>query len=96
MIWPSDQYRVNTNAAPGRIYAVNGWPAEALAVGESVYVTYEAGVDSPDDLNPALTSAVLSIFGAWYENREASVVQPGVIDAKIKFILESLLRFRRV
>ena len=65
------------------------WPVTAIGLG-SVRLTYVAGYD-PAQLPPELTQAAILLFGHYYANREAALVDSRAAAVEIPLGVEALL-----
>jgi len=99
--WSSDEYQVDTNNEPARIYPAYGytWPSARDEAG-AVRIQFVAGyADDTDDsdfdkIPKELLHAIYLLVGHWYENREATLV--GSISKEIEFSVMSLINAVKV
>ena len=96
VIDPAD-YVVDTFSEPGRIWLADGvgWPSAALRPGMSVRVQYVAGHTNIVDVSDDIRSVILLVLGDLYENRERTVMQPGLTTAKLDAVRDILAEHRR-
>lgn len=86
---PSSDYRVDTDAKPGRITPIYGgtWPTGIREQSAAVTVNLVAGFSSSTPESVSLTpatikQAILMLAASWYENREA-VTEVGLVEAPL-------------
>lgn len=93
----TDDYVVDAVSQPGRIYLAAGkeWPTIALRPGPSITVRYVAGWANALAVPAEIKSLILLAFGDLYENRERTVLQPGVTMTMLPHVRQRVLSWRR-
>lgn len=86
--YSSANYVVDTHSEPGRIWlkADASWPDVTLQVGLPIAITFVAGFGEAEDVPDTYKMAILAYAGAYYENREAFVVSPGLTPISLPFV----------
>lgn len=89
-------YRVDTYAEPGRVWLKSdqSWPDVVLARGSAIEIEYVAGYANRGAVPDDMISAMLLIAGDLYENRETTVVRPGVVAVALPAAMTILNRNR--
>lgn len=65
-----DDYWIDTDSEPGRLWPVNWWPSHAAAPG-AVRVTYSAGYgDTAADVPELIKTAIKKAVATWFEYRQ--------------------------
>ena len=87
----STAYQVDTYSAPGRVYALNGWPSTTLRDMAGVTMEFVAGYgETAATLPQPIRQALLLLVAHWYENREMAVVS-GAMPKELPFTVSALM-----
>lgn len=92
----SDNYTVDTNSEPGRVYPAHGqiWP-ETQNIENAVTIRFVAGYGSSGDNVPAeIKHAIKLMIGHWMQHRE--VIAVGTITKEIEVNLKALIWSQRI
>ena len=86
-------YVVDTYRQPGRVMLgySKAWPSVTLRPGPSVVVRYVAGYGMPAAVPETYKQAIKLLVGHYYENREAIVIQAGVVATQVPMAVDALL-----
>lgn len=84
-VMSSADYVVDTYRQPGRLVLGYGksWPSVTLRPGPSIVVRYVAGYGAPKDVPETYKQALKLLVGHFYENREAVVLQTGLVQGAV-------------
>lgn len=84
-VMSSADYVVDTYSQPGRVVLGYSkcWPSVTLRPGPSVIVRYVAGYGAPKDVPETYKQAIKLLVGHFYENREAVVLQTGLVQGAV-------------
>jgi uncharacterized phiE125 gp8 family phage protein len=76
----SSTYLVDADSWPGRICLRDGqsWPSVTLREIGGVVIRFVAGYGDADDVPAPIRQAMQLILSDWYENRENTLIMPGV------------------
>lgn len=79
-VMSSADYVFDSGVEPARVWLANGasWPSATLRVGLPVVVTYVAGYGVAADVPEMYKTAIKLIVGDSYQNREQTVLRPGM------------------
>lgn len=93
----ASNYVVDSHSIPGRIVLKtnSSWPTVNLQVGGAITISFTAGYgDAAGDVPARYRQAILTYVGAYYENREAFVLQPGLTPITLPFVDQWLMTNR--
>lgn len=96
--WPSSNYLVSASSLPGKIVFKRNvsTPNVTLQEIDGIVVRFVAGYGNPDDVPDVFKLAIMMLVADWYENREDSVLMPGVSAAQVPNGVRALLHMKRV
>lgn len=82
-------YYADTNSDPGRVSLKYSqiWPTDTLQPINAVRVRYTAGYGAASAVPKSVKQAILLLVGHWYNNREATGSDLGVVEFAVKSLL---------
>jgi len=86
-------YLVDGDSWPGRLVLRDGqsWPSVTLREIGGVVIRFVAGYGDADDVPTPIRQAMQLILSDWYENRENTLIMPGVSLPQLPFAARQLL-----
>lgn len=92
-----DEYSVDTDSEPGRVYLNYGesWPSTTLRPAHAIVIEYVAGYGDADDVPRNVVQAMLLLIGHLYENREA-IMTTGMNAVSVPMTVDALLSMDRI
>lgn len=95
-IMSASDYFADVANEPGRLCLAYGadWPTATLRPYAAITIRYVAGFGEASDVPARYKQAIMAYVGAYYENREAFVVQPGLTPVTLPFVDQWLMTDR--
>jgi uncharacterized phiE125 gp8 family phage protein len=94
--YPFTDFQIDNISEPGYVILNDGasWP-QPLRFANSVYIRFNAGYGTADDVPRTMIQAIVMLAAHWYENREA-VTATGAVPQQVPFSVKVLLNQSKV